>query len=271
MNKKRMIYQVKVGPNPPAYYDICIAATAEYCKKHNITHIVQTEPILKIRPVNSKRSHDAVERLGYLPIYEKENAFSYLDQYDQIAIVDSDIFIRDNAPNIFEELNDDTVFAGVLEKDLPITPTYLRKIANYSKSQYNQIKSPTWETGNFGIEFYNMGLMVFSNKIKDFLNGETPEQFIKRPEFEKFVNGEGQWKWSTDQTLLNFWVRDSGMKRQNLDWKWNSLFKAVEDDRLGEAYFVHFFLSNNLPRKGDEIPEIIENLDNASAIKFEHK
>ena len=70
---KRLIYQVKVGPNPPVYYDTCIRSAAEYCTKYGIDHVVQTEPILKIRPVNSHRSEQAVERLGYLPIYEKEN------------------------------------------------------------------------------------------------------------------------------------------------------------------------------------------------------
>jgi len=269
---KKMIYQVKVGPNPPAYYDICINSAAEYCKKYGIDHIVQTEPILKIRPLKSARSENAVERLGYLPIYEKENAFSYLDQYDQIAIVDSDIFIRDTAPNIFEELDEDTVFAGVLEKDMPLTEQYIGKIKGYSNGQYGNLKDVEWDRSKeYGIAFYNMGLMLFSNKIVEYLNGETPEQFIRRKEFERFVNGEGNWKWSTDQTLLNYWVRKSGMKLKNLDWKWNALFKAVRDEVLSESYFVHFFLSNNLPQKGAEIQNIIKDLSKASDISYGHK
>lgn len=269
---RRMIYQVKVGPNPPVYYDICINSAAEYCKKYSIDHIVQTEPILKIRPLNSKRSESAVERLGYLPIYEKENAFNYLNQYDQIAIIDSDIYIRDNAPNIFDQLDDDTVFAGVMEKDMPLTNQYIGKIRSYSNGQYSRLKDVEWDQSvNYGIAFYNMGLMLFSNKIKEYLNGETPEQFVCRKEFERFVNGEGNWKWSTDQTLLNYWVKKSGMKTKNLDWKWNTLFKAVRDEVLPESYFVHFFLSNNLPKKGAEIQNIINDLGKASTINYGHK
>jgi len=268
---KRMIYQVKVGPNPPAFYDTCMDSVAAYCKKYNIVHIIQTEPILKIRPLKSHRSEQAVERLGYLPIFEKENAFDYLDKYDQIAIVDSDIFIRENAPNIFEQLNDDTVFAGVLEKDMPLTTEYIKKIRAYSIGQYGALTDANWIISpTTGIEFYNMGLMVFSNKIKDYLKGETPLEFIRRKEFERFVNGEGNWKWSTDQTLLNYWVRKSGMKLKNLDWKWNALFKGVKDEVLPESYFLHFFLSGNLPQKGKEIPSIVQNLDNATKIKGHH-
>ena len=265
---KRMIYQVKVGPNPPPFYDICIASVAKYCDKYGIDHKIQTKPILKIRPVASKRSEQAVERLGYLPIYEKENAFNYLDDYDQITIIDSDIFIRDNAPNIFDVLGDGVDFAGVMEKDMPLTPQYITKIKNYTRGQYGSLKDVDWNwTNSHGAAFYNMGLMLFSSSIKKYLNGQTPEQFIKRKEFERFVNGEGNWKWSTDQTLLNYWVRKSGMSLQALYWKWNALFKGVRDNKLSEAYFIHFFLSGNLPKKGAEIPSIVANLDKASGIK----
>lgn len=269
-----MIFQVRVGNFAPAYYDVCKDSVVRYCQKYDIEHIILTEPKLKIRPLNSYRSENAVERLGYLPIYEKEVAFDYLDDYDQIAIIDSDIYIRDCAPNIFEELDENDVFAGVIEQSLPNTPQYNKKIAGYSQSQYGSLvsKVKNWpKTTQFGIDFYNMGMMLFSNKIKTYLNGQTPEEFIRRKEFEDFVNGKGAWRWSTDQTLLNYWVRSSGMPTKNLSWKWNALFKGVRDDVLKDAYFIHFFLSNNLPQKGKEIPKIVKNLDEAGKIDFGHK
>jgi hypothetical protein len=264
---KTLIYQVKVGPNPPAFYDTCINSAKEYCAKYGIDHIVQTEPLLKIRPLNSKRSKEAVERLGYLPIYEKENAFNYLTEYDKIAIVDSDIYIRDTAPNIFDALGDAT-FGAVAERDMPLTTEYINKIMKYSSGQYKPLTDVDWKWSvTHGAEFYNMGLMVFSNKILDYLNGETPEQFIRRKEFERFVDGEGNWKWSTDQTLLNYWVKKSGMSVKNLDWRWNCLFKGIRDDKLTQSYFIHFFLSGRLPRGGAEIPEIVRDLSLASNIE----
>lgn len=257
---KTLIYQVKVG-KPPKFYDYCIESADRYCKKYGIDHIVQTEPILKIRPVKSARSVEAVERLGYLPIYEKENAFDYLDQYDAIAIVDCDIYIRDSAPNIFDQLEDDTIFAGVIESDLPSHAQHQAKCKKFSMAQYEPVKDvmTKWHPKN-GVPFYNMGMMLFSNKIKKYLNGETPEQFIKRKEFEPFVNGEGHFKWSTDQTMLNYWVVKTGMKTKNLDWRWNALYKAVPDNKLKQANFIHFFLSTKLPKKGEEIPQIVKQL-----------
>ena len=84
---KRMIYQVAVG-KPSELYKHCIRSVAAYCKRHGIDHRIQTAPKLRIKPdpLTTNRSREAVERLGYLPIFEKENAFDYLDQYDQIAV-----------------------------------------------------------------------------------------------------------------------------------------------------------------------------------------
>ena len=57
------------------------------------------------------------------------------------------------------------------------------------------------------------------------------------------------------------------MPTKKLSWKWNALFKAVQDHKLPESYFIHFFLANNLPQKGNEIPKIIDNLTLAKSIK----
>lgn len=257
---KSLIYQVKVG-NPPKFYDFCNQSVEKYCDKYNIDYKIQTKPKLKIRPIKSARSHSAVERLGYLPIFEKEYAFNYLNDYDAIAIIDSDIYIRENAPNIFNELDEDTVFAGVIEKDLPSSKQHQEKCRKFSMAQYEPVKHimTDWHPMK-GVPFYNMGMMLCSNKIKKYLNGETPEQFIKRKEFEPFVNGEGHFKWSTDQTMLNVWIKQTQMKTKNLNWKWNALYKTVPDDKLKQAYFIHFFLSSKLPKKGEEIPQIVKQL-----------
>lgn len=251
-----LIYQIALGETP-AFYDICTASVDRYCKRHGLDHIVQTEPILRIVPVKSCRSVNAL-RLGYLPIYEKEAAFAYLDRYEKIAIIDADVYIRDCAPNIFDQPVE--AFGGVLERDLPITSSYADKIRKYSHGQYDLLTDVDWKWGDYGAAFYNMGVMLLGPGFRKYLNGETPEQFVRRPEFERFVNGEGHYKWSADQTLLNYWVKKSGMPALNLDWRWNAIQMAVEPSWLREAYFVHFVLSSKMPRGGAEIPEIISRL-----------
>jgi len=263
-----LIYQVAVGNTPP-FYETCINSVSRYCERHGIKHYVQRHPIQMIRPKNSCRSKNAM-RLGYLPIYEKESAFSWLKAWDEICIIDADMYIRPDAPNIFDELPYATVdtdrpwpvyelseyaFAGVVEREMPLTNAYADKVRKHSRGQFDKLRDVEWDWQWHGAHYYNMGLMLFNRNLLPYLHGQTPEQFIERPEFERFVNGEGHWRWSTDQTLLNYWIKSERMKTRDLSWKWNALYGAIRD--VSEAYFVHFFLSAKLPCKGAEIPEII--------------
>jgi lipopolysaccharide biosynthesis glycosyltransferase len=183
-----------------------------------------------------------------LPIYEKENAFDLFDQYDNICIVDSDIYIAEHAPDIFNQL-EDYEFAGVAERDMPLTVRHAKKIRKYSEGQYGSLRSEAdFKWNNLGAEFYNMGLMLCSNKLTKYLNGETAYQFLTRLEFKQFVDGVGQWRWSTDQTLLNYWVKRYNIKTKNLDWRWNALYRGIEDQYLPEAYFIHFFNAEHIPK-----------------------
>lgn len=259
---KRLIYQVYVG-KPSKLYDTCINSVSDYCTRHGISHVVQKTPILKIKPdvFATNRSKESYEKHGgFLPIYEKENAFDYFDQYDQICIVDADIWIRPTAPNIFDILDSSVDFAGVIEREMPILPWYEQKILSYSKMQYSNLHNnkADFKPNRLGFEFYNMGLMLMNKSITKYLRGQTAKEFITRGEFKDFIDGQGAWKWSTDQTLLNYWVRKEKMKQQHLDWRWNALYTAVKDPK--DAYFVHFFLKDKLPNRGENVDQLMKDI-----------
>lgn len=255
---RRLIYQVAVGPER-SLYESCIASVSRYCQRYGITHHVQREPILKIVPQDSHRSEGAL-RLGYLPIFEKENAFEYLSSYDAVCVIDSDIYIRDHAPCIFDAI-EDVAFAGVLERDIPAIPRHVSKLKKYSQAQYGSLKdTATFDWNHSGADFYNMGLMMLRPSLKKFIGERSVREFLGREDFQRFINGEGAWKWSTDQTLLNYWIKHDGIPAQNLDWRYNALYGAVRTDRMHEAWFVHFFLAeHNVAGRSAE--EIIQELD----------
>lgn len=259
---KRMIYQVAVGEQNKLY-EHCIRSVSEYCKKYDIFHIVQTTPILKIRPdlKRTNRSKEAVERLGYLPIFEKENAFDHLKNFDQIAIIDSDIYIKSDAPNIFEDLTNEYAFGAVVERELPCAKKYKSKIRKYSNSAFSNLKDVDWRWNDLGAEFYNMGLMVINcRNFLPYLKGQTAKEFLQRSEFQDFVDGIGFYKWSTDQMLLNWWVKKEKIPTLNMDWRWNGLYKGIDDKFLPQAYFIHFFLKDLLPEKGENIEKLLESV-----------
>ena len=263
---KRLIYQVYTGKKSKLY-DHCTKSVAEYAKRIDAEYVVQKTPILMIKPdpFVTNRSKESYEKYGgFLPIYEKENAFAYLKSYDQIAIIDADVYIRPECTeSIFDAAGTDVDFAGVLERDMPTTNAYTGKIANYSRMQYgmnNLNHLFDWKHPG-GADFYNMGIMVLNKSISKYLNGETPQQFLRRPRFKPFIDGMGAWKWSTDQTLLNVWIKEEKMKVKNLSFHWNALYSGVHMEMLKDAHFIHFFLKDKLPERGENVEELMKHVN----------
>lgn len=257
---KQLIYQVSVG-KPSKLYKHCIESVADYCKRHDIEHMVQTKPKLRINPnpFTSNRS-DGASRLGYLPIFEKENAFDLLPQYDQIAIVDSDIYIRPDAKNIFGEFGTEKPFGAVCEREMPITRQYMAKIKNYSGMQYHNLhgkKGLDFKPNKLGYEFFNMGLMLMNQSFFDYINMPS-KQWVEQSEFQPFVDGIGNWKWSTDQTLLNYFMKSRKIPVNHMHWKWNGLYTA--NTKINECEFIHFFLKDKLPERGENVEQLMEKI-----------
>ena len=241
--KRCVIYQVAVG-DTRSLYETCIRSVSDYCQRHSIEHIVQREPTLRIQPLENHRSEQAL-RLGYLPIFEKANALSLLKDHDAVMILDSDIYVRTDAPNIFD-LPVTAPFAGVIERDMPLTTRHQTKVRKYSEAQYGSLRAEAdFKWNDCGAAFFNMGMMLLRPNIQPWLQQQTAEQFLRRPEFERFVNGQGAWRWSTDQTLLNYWLRNSNIPVQCLDYRWNALYGAVDPQALREAWILHFFLADH--------------------------
>lgn len=262
---KRLIYQVCLGEQKNSrLYKHCIESVKQYCYNYNIEHIVQGEPILKIKPdvFSTNRSPESYGKHGgFLPIYEKENAFTFLDQYDQIAIIDADIYIRPDAQNVFEEMDSSFAFGAVAEREMDCQDWYVQKINNYSHMQYNALHSDklNFKPNQRGYEFFNMGMIVINSQMfKPYLKGQDPYNFLMRYEFKDFIDGKNAWKWSTDQTLLNYFLKKYNVPVKHISPRFNGLFTAVNN--IKECNFVHFFLKDKLPERGESVEELMRQI-----------
>lgn len=257
---KRLIFQVYVGARSNLY-DVCTASVVDYAMSIGAEYKVLLEPILRIvpDPETSGRS-DGASRLGYLPIFEKENSLAELQHYDQVAVIDADVWIRPGSPNIFETVHRHTDFAAVVEREMPLTAKYLRKIRRYSNEMFGSLDDVDWRWDKDGAEFWNCGVIVMNKSLLERLDGQTPREFLARPEFKRFVDGLGKWRYSTDQVLLCWWLRKERVNVQNLSWLWNGLYAAIKPGMAEQARFVHFFLRDHLPDKGENIEELIKEL-----------
>lgn len=260
---KNLIYQVYTG-NKFKLYNHCTDSVKRYAERIGADYIIQTIPELRIAPNPFMNERDGKaggwKKHGYLPIFEKENVFNYFNKYDKCCVIDADIFIKNSAPDIFDNISPYDTVGSVYECDLPITNTYANKIYGYSMvlDKYNENENLAWEIKpNTGYEFFNSGVMLYDSKnMKKCLNGMTPKQFLNQIELEDFINGRGQLKFQTDQLTLNYWFKRNKIKVRHLDWKWNCLYGAVEKKAVDESYFVHFFLKDYLPEQGENVAEI---------------
>ena len=89
--------------------------------------------------------------------------------------------------------------------------------------------------------------------------GQTSKEFIQDPEFKDFVDGVGFYKWSTDQMLLNWWVKKEQMKVKNMDWR----YKLCMNPQLRNINRKKVTLSHSLERsftrkRGENIEEILK-------------
>jgi hypothetical protein len=260
---KRLLFQIYIPIRGQSnLYDLCTESAAKYCEKYGIDHVIMREPKLRINPEMARTERNKIglmKEAGYLPIFEKEWAFTYLDDYDQIAVIDSDIYIRESAPNIFDDLPPEYDWGGVLERDLPLSHNHRRKIRGYSGDMFK--KAPCndvdWQWNEDGAGFMNMGMMLFNNSIRKYVpEYKEPEKFIHRPLFKDLVDGIGLFRYSTDQVLLNYWLRKDGANVKHMDWRWNALYRGAEDSKIPEAHFVHFFLKDHLGGKGEDMNAI---------------
>ena len=108
---KKLIFQVAVG-QISKLYDFCVKSVENYAKEVGADYILLREPKLKIKPnpATSNRSKESWKKYGgYLPIYEKENIFQYINDYDQLCVIDADIWIRPGSPVSYTHLTLPTI------------------------------------------------------------------------------------------------------------------------------------------------------------------
>jgi hypothetical protein len=223
---------------------------AAYADRIGVDYHCQRHAILRIAPKNSRRSASAL-KLGYLPILEKTSALDYLDRYDSVAVIDADVWVSPIAPSIFDQCQWAHMNA-VFERHLPLNRAYQKKLDSYERNMFGPLDG-------VGLPFFNGGVMVFHQNIREFIP-ESAAEFLQREELQRFIDGVGQWRYSTDQVLWNWVAGATGMDVAGLAPRFNWLYGMVEKGWESHGWFHHFLLSSHLT--GDD-PETMIREGNA--------
>ena len=197
INKKRVVLTIAAGD---FYQDLS-----------KITH-----PTLKAYADRIKADFIVwTETKGYQPPhYKKLEIKKLLDEYERILFIDTDILIRDDAPDLFDIVKEDEL--GIFEEG-QFTDRYYPTLEFMAQVGFDPKK---WDK-----KYYNTGVMVISQSHKE---------LFELPPIQ--VNHFGE------QTYLNVKIAHHKPKINNLSYKYNrmSCMDEITGEDRHDCYFMHY-------------------------------
>ena len=161
---------------------------------------------------------------GYqMPHYKKMDLGKLLEEYDRIIYIDTDILVRDDAPDLFELVPQDQIGAFNEGRFLP------REQAMYQFMAQTGLNPEGWNK-----KYYNTGVLVVSKEHKHVF--QKPAQ-----EINSFY----------EQTYLNAVIYHLGIKVFDLPYRFNRMYALdhLTGEERHDSYFMHYAgVSLNLPK-----------------------
>jgi len=269
---KNLIYQCVFEKNYPAL-EYFTNSVKDYCRKYNIDYFCQKTPQLYIsseertpsekysslkteKQFQKKRDFfkklKMIDEFGFWPEFEKFNIFS-IKNYDNICFIDSHIFIKNHAPNIFDLLEDFEI-GLTYEFDQPhITKENIKKYSISSFQDFYHLKDevsfPVKKIHECNvIDVVDDDILLINNNflekyfkninINDWLNQEDFERFIHHTKDAYLHNGFGS------KALLNYWIWKSNINVKKIDYSWNLKFHESSYDLfskfVNDSSFINF-------------------------------
>jgi hypothetical protein len=195
------------------YAVITIAIGERYQKMGEITHFNMKRYADKIGADFIVIDKQKVSQTT--PHWEKFQLLDYLEEYDRILFVDTDVLIKKNCPNIFDVVPEAEL--GIFN-EAPFVAR--RDIAIETCADAYKLKDFKWDG-----KYYNTGVMVVSR---------CHRMLFRKPEQEIFNFYE--------QSYLNLAIQRSSFKIFNLPFEYNRM--SCMDKMTGkgryECYIIHY-------------------------------
>ena len=152
------------------------------------------------------------------PHFEKCRIAAFLDTYDRILYMDTDIIVNDGCPDIFDQVPEDAFGAWFVNPMIP--GRFADRIA-----RVQQVLGEIGWTENY----FNSGVMVLSRVHRAIFDnpGEYADDFF-------------------EQTLLNYRVQKGRYRTVDIGYRWNHTGVVQSRQRL-QSHFIHYAGSAHMP------------------------
>jgi hypothetical protein len=167
----------------------------------------------------------------------------WLDKYDQVLYVDTDVFALDHAPDIFAQYNNPTTFKS------PVYRKYRNNSPALIKSKFNDTILKDCDPKKVSDTFFQTGVWMLTKQARDKM----------MPWVERYMEFDGQ---CDDGQFLNWAVIESGVEYQDMDpmfnvknnglkktWKYEdtNFLHSAGGDKYHTTSKIHSFLREKFP------------------------
>ena len=196
--KKNIVFMtcMEKAPDILDYKEWCFKSWKLWCEKNDVEMIVLDQELR--------------DKTVMKPTWQRWHVFDVLKEnnvnYNQVALVDVDTMIHLDAPNFFDETNGE--FSGV--KDDLMVEWVHNSITGYQDMFPNVTFD--WTT------YFNCGFIVLNKKHKDLCSKITDFYYKNEDELRQ---RQQTLKKGSDQTPVNYMVRQEGHPITHLNKKWN--------------------------------------------------
>lgn len=240
---KRLIYTTAVNTQGRTVKDSDIFNLARntwehYCKRYNIDFYVIDKP-----------QHQDTQ-----PHWFRYWIFDLKPEYDQYLYVDTDVFVKWNAPNIFDVHKQGKLYAVQDNGGL----SWVWEGIKAYQTMFPDV-TLEWD------EYFNSGVMLFDKSHKQVF--QTFKEFYTNNQQGIGVYRE-KYRKGHDQTIFNYFLRHAGTDVELISEKWN-LFHLLRREILYNGYFLdmgYFWHFNNLDRSIQV--ELLTNIWNQIKVNY---
>lgn len=241
---KRLIYTTAVNTEGRTVKDSEIFALARntwehYCNRHGIDFFVIDTP-----------QHPDTQ-----PHWFRYWIFDLKPDYDQYLYIDTDVFVKWDAPNIFETFKPGKVYAVQDNGGL----SWVWEGINAYQSMFPGVKLE-WD------EYFNSGMILFDKEHKEVFQAFKQFYIDNQQPIQQYRD---RYRKGHDQTIFNYFLRYAGMEVELISEKWN-LFHLIRREIFYNGYFLdmgYFWHFNNLDRKVQV--QLLENIWNQIKNRYE--
>tara|TARA_R100000479_G_scaffold70032_2_gene33639 strand:+ start:482 stop:1216 length:735 start_codon:yes stop_codon:yes gene_type:complete len=233
---KNIVFMHTIGYKPE--YEVSKQSWSLWCDKNNVEFVLLDESIDD----------------DMFPNYQRYYLFDLLENsdkdFDRVLTIDADTIIHPNAPNIFEETDENKLY---FVHDTGSYDWMLRGMEWYSKELFDGLWFDYLEYGNSGFQLLSKKHIDFYKKMQE-LWSENKDVIIDLS--QKYGLGK-------EQALWNLMIRKHNIEYELLPYKWN-MTNMMKKEILTNGLFIslgwvyHF---NGLPVKEEgTLPYLMQNV-----------